>query len=119
MDWLQVIEILVPIMIVVALAVLAIVAIKMGYKKQVAEIIFYLVCKAENELSGEGGTGQLKFAAVVTWVYERLPWYLRLFITDKMLDDLIEEAVQRMKDWLASNARASSLITGGGSDGGS
>ena len=43
------------------------------------------------------GTGLLKYAEVVTLLYPLLPKIVRTFITQQLLDDLIEEAVIIMK----------------------
>jgi len=82
--------------------------VKRGATKQVREILFYLVTKAEAEFGR--GTGELKFAAVTTWIYERLPAIVRLLFTTKEIDNLIEEAVQKMKEYLESNKKAKALI---------
>lgn len=97
--------------ITIAIAVLAVVAgyfaIRYGYKEQVMKVLFYLVTKAEKQLGG--GTGELKFAAVTTWLYERFPLALRFFFTTKQVDELIELAVQKMKEYLEKNSKAAEL----------
>ncbi|XCH79077.1 MAG: phage holin, LLH family [Candidatus Dehalobacter alkaniphilus] len=93
--------------VVVALVVL-LVLLKKGYKARVAEVLFYLVTKAEQELGG--GTGELKFAAVTTWLYEKLPAIAKLIFTKKQLDAMIEAAVTRMKEYLTVNESAKKLI---------
>lgn len=87
------------------------VAVRLGYKKQVNEILFWLVTKAEQEFGS--GTGELKFAAVSAWIYERLPIATRIFFTVDQIDDLIEDAVSRMKLYLTTNTKASKLVSGG------
>lgn len=82
--------------------------IKKGARKQVDEILFYLVTKAENEFGN--GTGQLKYAAVTTWIYERLPAITKLLFTVKQIDKMIEDAVERMKEYLSGNIDAKSLV---------
>lgn len=94
----------VDILIVVAFIVGLCLLVKFGYTKQVKEICFYLVNEAEREFGG--GTGQLKYATVVTWLYERLPAVLKFFMTAKMIDKLIEDAVTRMKQYLDTNQQA-------------
>lgn len=81
---------------------------KRGAKKKVFKILFYLVTVAEEEFGG--GTGQLKFAAVTTWIYERLPAITKLLFTTKQIDNMIEDAVERMKDYLKTNEQARNLI---------
>lgn len=79
-----------------------------GAKKKVFKILFYLVTVAEEEFGG--GTGQLKFAAVTTWIYERLPAITKLLFTAKQIDNMIEDVVERMKEYLESNSKAKILI---------
>lgn len=83
---------------------------KKGAKKKVYEILFYLVTIAEKEFGG--GTGQLKYSAVSTWVYEKLPAVTRILFTNKQLDMMIEESVDRMKEYLESNINAQELVEG-------
>jgi hypothetical protein len=78
-----------------------IVLVKKGYSYYVKQILFYLVTKAETEFGG--GTGQLKYAAVTTWLYEKLPAIAKFVLTPKTIDSLIEEAVEQMKKYLTSN----------------
>jgi len=96
----------------VLFVVIAIVALvfmyRRGAKKKVFDILFYLVTVAEEEFGG--GTGQLKFAAVTTWIYDRLPAITKLLFTAKQIDNMIEEAVARMKEYLESNEHARVLI---------
>jgi len=84
------------------------VLMKKGYSYYAKQILFYLVTKAEAEFGG--GTGQLKYAAVTTWLYEKLPAIAKFILTPKTIDALIEEAVQQMKKYLTSNEQAKVLI---------
>ena len=84
------------------------VLVKKGYSYYAKQILFYLVTKAEAEFGG--GTGQLKYAAVTTWLYEKLPAIAKFVLTPKTIDSLIEEAVQQMKKYLTSNEPAKVLI---------
>lgn len=93
----------------ILLAIIALIFLyRRGAKKKVFEILFYLVTVAEEEFGG--GTGQLKFAAVTTWIYERLPAITKLLFTAKQVDNMIEDAVERMKEYLESNSKARILI---------
>ena len=93
-------SILVVILFIVALIVL----IRKGYTKYAKQICFYLVCEAESEFGK--GTGALKYAAVTSWLYERLPAICKFFFTEKQIDCLIEEAVKQMKEWLDTDEKA-------------
>lgn len=83
--------------------------VRKGYESKVKEMLFYLVCKAE-ELYGSG-TGELKYSAVVTWIYEQLPPIMKLLFTTKQIDQYIEAAVLQMKEYLSKNNQAKFRIT--------
>lgn len=83
--------------------------VRRGYESKVKEMLLYLVCKAE-ELYGSG-TGELKYSAVVTWVYEKLPPIMRLLFTTRQIDQYIEAAVLQMKEYLSQNNQAKSRLT--------
>lgn len=95
--------------LLVALVVAGLVLmVRSGYVKQARQILFYLVTEAEAQFGA--GTGKLKYAAVATWLHDRLPAIARVILTTKQIDDLIEEAVEMMKIYLRVNERARSLI---------
>ena len=71
-------------------------------------MLFYLIIEAEKAFGG--GTGQLKYAAVVTWLYERLPTIIKILFTEKQIDGMLEDAVTKMKKYLESNMDARILI---------
>ena len=100
----------IPSIIAVILAIVAcLVLLRMGYTKQVKSVLLYLVIQAE--LKFGSGTGELKYAAVTAWVYERLPAVVRFMFTKKHLDRLIEEAVLRMKEYLEKNTKANKTLS--------
>lgn len=96
------------ILAVVIFIAICIILIKKGYSKYVKQILFYLVCEAEQQFGS--GTGTLKYAAVTAWVHERLPAIVKIFLTEKEIDKLIEAAVAEMKQWLEVNEKAKLLI---------
>lgn len=89
-------SLLVVLLVITTLVIL----IKKGYTKYAKQICFYLVCEAEKKFGS--GTGALKYAAVTTWLYERLPAVCKFFFTEKQIDKMIEDSVSQMKDWLDS-----------------
>ncbi|MCK9444548.1 MAG: hypothetical protein M0Q14_08485 [Tissierellaceae bacterium] len=99
---------LLVIAIVVIVMVIVMVLVKKGYSNYAKQILFYLVTKAEAEFAG--GTGLLKYAAVTTWLYDKLPALAKFVLTQKTIDSLIEEAVQQMKRYLAVNEQAKVLV---------
>lgn len=82
--------------------------LRKGYKAEIAEILFFLVIRAETEFGG--GTGELKFAAVTTWLFERLPAIAKFIFTKAQIDAMIETAVARMKEYLSANMRAKEYV---------
>lgn len=97
------------ILTVIVFVVVCVFLLRKGYESKVKEMLFYLVCKAE-ELYGSG-TGELKYAAVVTWIYEQLPPIMKLLFTTKQIDAYIEAAVLQMKEYLSNNNQAKCRIT--------
>lgn len=93
---------------VLVFATVLVLLFKSGAKKQVKEILFYLVTQAEKQFGEK--TGQLKYACVVTWLFERLPAVCRFFLTQKEISALIESAVTRMKEYLSSNEKAKDIV---------
>lgn len=98
-------SILVTILFIIGLIIL----VKNGYTKYAKQIVFYLVCEAEAEFGS--GTGTLKYAAVTSWLYDKLPAICKFFFTEKQIDTLIEDAVDEMKEWLSTNDKANDLIS--------
>lgn len=83
------------IIIVILFIVTILFLIKKNKTKEVKEILFLLVLKAE-EIYGSG-TGEIKYASVVEKIYKKLPSLLLLLFSEKEIDSMIEEAVLRMK----------------------
>lgn len=94
---------------VIVFVIAIVVMIRQKQIKQVKAILLYLVTKAEEQFGG--GTGQLKYSAVTTWLYERLPFIAKLFLTEKEIDKLIEDAVEKMKKYLEANKQAYTYVT--------
>lgn len=86
------------VLVVILFLILIIYLIRRDQVKKVNEMLFYLVTVAENEFGN--GTGVLKYAAVTTWLYDRLPAIFKILITDKQLDKMIEKSVVDMKEYL-------------------
>lgn len=74
---------------------------KRDKKEFVRQVILSLVVQAEKALGS--GTGELKYAMVVENVYKILPPILKLLISKKELDNMIEDAVQVLKAYLEGN----------------
>ena len=94
--------------ILAVIVAVCIIQLQTKYKAYAAQVLFYLVTQAEREFGG--GTGQLKYAAVYTWLYEQLPTVAKFILPKKTVETLIEAAVSRMKEYLAGNSKASELV---------
>lgn len=71
---------------------------KRGKKEFVRQAVLSLVVQAEKALGS--GTGDLKYVMVVENVYKILPPILKLLISQKELDNIIEDSVQYLKEYL-------------------
>ncbi len=71
---------------------------KKGKKGFVNQVILSLVVQAEKALGS--GTGDLKYVMVVENVYKILPPILKMLISEKELDNMIEDAVEYLKEYL-------------------
>ena len=96
------------ILVVVLFIVICIVLVRKGSSQYVKQMLFYLVTKAEAEFGS--GTGDLKYSAVTTWLYERMPVILKFFFTAKQIDSMIEAAVDQMKEYLKKNTSAQAFV---------
>ena len=79
---------------------LAVGAIRLGYKQYVKDWALELVTIAEDSIMGSG-QGTKKKAQVFAALRGALPDWLKPFITDEVLDSVIEKAVGMMKKALA------------------
>lgn len=79
---------------------LAVGAIRLGYKQYVKQWALELVTIAEDSIMGSG-QGAKKKAQVFAALRGALPDWLKPFITDEVLDSVIERAVSMMKKALA------------------
>jgi len=96
------------VLVVILFIVICVVLIRKGATSYVKQMLFYLVTQAEAEFGS--GTGDLKYAAVTTWLYERMPAILKFFFTAKQIDAMIEAAVEQMKEYLKKNASAQAFV---------
>jgi len=61
-------------------------------------MVLALVIKAEKYLGS--GTGSLKYATVVRWIYEKIPLSIRCLFTQDDIDNFIEWSVDYLKNYL-------------------
>lgn len=81
-----------------AAAAYLIVLFKRGKTKEIYSIIKALVDEAEIKFGS--GTGVLKYQYVAGKLYSVLPGYVKLFISDRLLDFWIETAVDELQEYL-------------------
>ena len=84
-------------MLVVAI-VYVVLLYKNNKKVEIYRIIQGLVCEAEIRLGS--GTGDLKYEFVVNKIYSLLPFYVKIFVSEKLLDIWIEIAVDELQEHL-------------------
>ena len=87
-------------------------------KKQYAildKIVFALVTEAEKKY-GEG-TGAVKLAAVIDWVYPKIPAIVRLLITERQLVTIIERVLNDAKTRWEKNPNIEAYLGGSGVNG--
>lgn len=79
-----------------------------GKVEVIEKILFALVTRAEEEFGS--GTGELKKATVIQWLYERLPKIVTFFITPKEIERLLESVLAYAKERWAANPSLSEYI---------
>lgn len=91
------------VILVIAFIAVLIFLYRHGRIEVVKKILFALVSRAEKEFGA--CTGELKKAAVIEWVYEKLPKIVTVFITPKEIERLIESVLEYTKTkWAANTA---------------
>lgn len=81
-----------------AAATYLVVLFKRGKTKEIYSIIKALVDEAEVKFGS--GTGALKYQYVSGMLYSILPGYVKLFLSDRLLDTWIETAVDELQEYL-------------------
>ncbi|MDR1736239.1 MAG: hypothetical protein LBR85_05145 [Oscillospiraceae bacterium] len=84
--------------------------IRRGETAFLENLLFKLVIQAEKDFGG--GTGALKRATVIDWVYERLPRILTLFISRSLIERLLDSALAAAKKKWAENPLLRDYISG-------
>ena len=93
------------VLMLIGFAALAVGAIRLGYKQYVKQWALELVTIAEDSIMGSG-QGAKKKAQVFAALRGALPDWLKPFITDEVLDSVIEKAVSMMKKALSEKKPA-------------
>lgn len=91
------------------IAVIAcIIMARRGQIKKIKEIVLALCVEAE--ITYGGGTGAIKKASVIEAIYDILPGWAKIFISDKKISDLVEEGKAKMDELANSNIMVSNLL---------
>ena len=77
--------------------------------QSVKEWLLFAVTEAEKKLGG--GTGQLKLRFVYDMFVDKFP-YVSDIISFEFFSDLVDEALEKMREMLKSNKAVSSYVTG-------
>lgn len=96
------------VLVILAFLVLVVVLIKRGETKVLKKILFNLVTQAEKQFGS--GTGELKFAAVADWIYQRIPAVMKLLFTEQDIADMIEAVLEEAKKAWGTNENIKGYI---------
>lgn len=99
------------VLLVIIVVAAAIVLYRRGETALLENLLFALVTKAEREFGS--GTGELKRATVIGWVYERLPRIAQLVISQKTIERLLENALEYAKQKWTGNPALLAYIAEG------
>ncbi len=99
------------ILIVVSAVGLIVGLIAKGQFNIIKQAIFALVTEAERKFGG--GTGKAKLAEVVKEIHSRIPGWLRNFISQQMLENLIDSVLKNAKVIWETNPDIKAYIASG------
>jgi hypothetical protein len=91
----------------VLIAVIIYIIAKKQYK--ILDKIAYFCVNEAEQLYG-GGTGSVKLAAAVDWLYPKIPKLIRLFLTADQIEKIIETALITAKKHWDENPRLLNYI---------
>lgn len=97
------VTVIILISLLVAAAIYLVVLYKKGKSKEIYSIVKSLVDEAEIKFGS--GTGSLKYEFVVGKLYAVLPGYIKLFVSDRLLDVWIEKAVDELQEYLENKTK--------------
>lgn len=79
--------------------------------KKVREWLLWAVTGAEKELGS--GTGRLKLRQVYDLFVSRFPWLVKS-VSFELFSDMVDDALDEMRDMLEGNKTVKALVEGGG-----
>lgn len=89
-------------------AIVCIIMARRGQIKKIKEIVLALCVNAE--ITYGGGTGAIKKASVIEAIYDLLPSWAKVFISEKTISDLVEEGKAKMDELANSNIMVNNLL---------
>ncbi|MFI3254513.1 MAG: phage holin, LLH family [Eubacteriales bacterium] len=97
--------------IILCLAILMVVLWygKKGETEILKTVLLSLVVEAEKQYGN--GTGAMKLAVVIDWIYQRIPSYIKPFFTAEELTELVNKAVTEAQVAWQSNSNLKEYIT--------
>jgi hypothetical protein len=85
-------------------------AAKGKYRKVSKRILLSLVVAAERQFGEK--TGEVKFSYVAEKLHEKMPFIVQILYTEKDIANMIEDAVDEMKELLTNNPETATSLTG-------
>lgn len=114
MDKLYIVIVIVIAVLIAAAGIISFFCLPTSEKiKKIKLWLLGAVTEAEKELGAK--TGQLKLAKVYGWFIEKFP-YISVFISLERFDRLVDDALAKMREMLASNDAIKKLIEGEAND---
>lgn len=92
----------------IVVVIVCIIMARRGQIKKIKEIVLALCVNAE--ITYGGGTGAIKKASVIEAIYDLLPGWAKVFISDKTISDLVEEGKAKMDELANSNIMVNNLL---------
>lgn len=96
------------ILLIVAAIVVLVFSVFKGNKSVVMKMLYALVTEAEKAYGS--GTGSMKLATVIGQIYPKLPAIIKVFITEKILAEWVEDALAAAKEAWKKNAALAEYI---------
>lgn len=92
----------------IVVVIVCIIMARRGQIKKIKEIVLALCVNAE--ITYGGGTGAIKKSSVIEAIYDLLPGWAKVFISDKTISDLVEEGKAKMDELANSNIMVNNLL---------
>lgn len=108
MNWEQILMTIVAnyldVVVVLLFVFILVILWKRGKRRQVIQVLRYLITKADDELGSK--TGQIKKGQVIAELHERLPFVITILFSEQDISDLIDKLVEDMQEFLKNREKA-------------